>query len=155
MNYKQPELMTAAELREAIISPIYSDSAKQRMAALLVIREADNKRLNEQRGDYVKKIRADHQKRKYAKQQAKFRGSDQRAVKNSAKNGIGIGTVTTAGVWVREVWEVYSELQGSGLGEAISRARLSDFQLVMLFAVFSIAFMITLGYKVLKHWEGK
>ena len=170
MDMNKPfERMRVEELREAIQSGVLSKTAKAKAQRLLTERTESADRLIRthrkerlKQGEARKKTLDERKRQQLEKQREKFRGMDQRTIKNSVKNGFGLGGIS-AGAWtLDEGLEVYDELQQRGLipGDPLNsfiaimhHLQFSDTAIVYISAAFIIGFILTMGYKVLKHMD--
>ena len=167
MDMNKPfERMRPEELREAIKSGVLSKAAKARAQKLLTERtESANRLIRVHREERLKQGKARKRvidERQLEKQRKKFRGMDQRTLKNSAKNGFGLGGIS-AGAWtLDEGLEIYDTLSERGLMPddpfnsfiaIMHHLQFSDTAIVYISAAFIIGFILTMGYKVIKHMD--
>ena len=151
--------MSTLELYKALKNPMYNAEAKQRIQILIARRYEQHQVAQTTKDKTVKKLAKKSIRR--SRQRNFFHGTDERAVKNSAKNTVGVGSVTPIVLFGKELLSVYDNLKGRGLApdeatifKALGKVQLTDFELTVIITVCILTFIATMGYKILKHWEG-
>tara|TARA_Y100000310_G_C20634492_1_gene790452 strand:- start:716 stop:1255 length:540 start_codon:yes stop_codon:yes gene_type:complete len=158
---KPLESMSASELREALASGILSESARARAQVLLRAAEADADRVHRAEVD-AKERRHQKAQERQQRQREKFRGTDERTVKNSSKNGLSAGGLASGAFGVDQALEIYDKLESRGLlpkdaltmvVEILRRLHFTEAQIVYIISAAVVVFLVTMGWKVAKHYE--